>query len=1047
MEHPIPASQIGLTAQLLGQIRISVNGSTIPDDAWPRRTSRLLLLLLLTSPGHRLHRDTVIDALWPDVPPDAATKSLYVTVHGLRRVLEPRVTSGRASRFIDVTSDAIRLEPDSIAWIDVDRFEAELDASDGARRERLANALSLYAGDLLSEEPYLDWSTSRREHLRWRWREAVLEFALLERQAGRPMLAVPALERVVQSDPTDEAAFRAIMSAYAEAGRRNDALRQFERCVTHLEQDLGVLPSEETLSLATAIREIRVAPPDLAIPSGRIDILPAPPNPLIGRGRELEEVFDLLSASDVRLVTITGPGGVGKTRLAMEAAALSRDEFADGVCFVSLAHIRNAGLVAPEIARTLGIDDSGSEPAIALLQRRIGSAHFLMVLDNLEQVLEAAPDLADLLAQCSHLVLLATSREPLHLRSEHDFPLGPLPAPRSSRQASTLSRYPAVELFVQRARAVRHGFALTDENAQSVGQLCERLDGFPLAIELAAARVRHLEPQDLVEGLNDRFALLANGFIDLPPRQRTMRAAIGWSYDLLNEVEQLLFRWLSIFAGGFDATSASRIAPEGIKAAPVLLSSLVDKGLVHIESSAGQQRYGMFETIREFALEMLKAAGEEEVAAQRLSDWAVDLAELAEPELTGPDQAEWYERLDLELANLRASFHHLLQDPSGYDTALRLAAAPWRFFWSRGNAREGRDWLRRILSRTTTLANASRARALYAAAELAQALGEDEDATALCEEGLAIRTALHDHAGTAEILNALGLLARSRGELERAETLHREALALMERAGYRRGVASSLNYLGAVSYYRGEITECDHYWSQALAMARELNDHRSVIMMVSNLGALAIMQQDAARAISLHEEGLALARRLGDTHGITQGLANLAGALVEHGDHERAAGMFEEALVRVREAGDLPTEAIILFNLGQLAEIWSDPVMAASRYRASLVIFRDTNNLPGVAASLEQAGMLAADQDAFDLGVRTMGAAAAIREVTGATRDAVDHGEYSGKVESIRSRMGEAVFADAWSTAMHLPTDDVIGEALAFLDRFTLPAKHQPSSP
>ena len=369
MDAPTATAPAAIRARLLGRIEIEVGNDPIPDAAWPRRPMRSLLLLLLATPGRRLHREQVLDALWPESAPRTALNALYVTVHGLRRTLEPGLTNGKLSAYVDVASDLVSLRPGSVAWVDVDAFEAELRVAAGnGRREALAAALTLYGGDLLADERYVDWPVPRREHLRAAWRDAGIEYAALEREAGQPLAAVRHLERILDADPVDETVHRALMLSFSAAGRREDALRRFDRCVTILRDELGVQPGDETLELAASIRAASGAPAVVVPGAGPMDNLPAPPNPLIGRERELEDVLDLLARPGVRLVTITGPGGVGKTRLALEAAAAAADDVAGGVCFVSLAPVRDPDLVLPGIAQALGLRERTGQTTAEMLQ-------------------------------------------------------------------------------------------------------------------------------------------------------------------------------------------------------------------------------------------------------------------------------------------------------------------------------------------------------------------------------------------------------------------------------------------------------------------------------------------------------------------------------------------------------------------------------------------------------------------------------------------------------------------------------------------------------
>jgi len=362
MDAPPPTQPPPLRANLLGPVRLALGERSIPDHAWPRRAARTLLLLLLATPGHRLPRDRVLDLLWPETPPAAAVNALGVALHALRRVLEPDLRAGRASAYVETAGDTVALRAESAAWVDADAFEATLVraamAPPAERPALLREALTLYGGDFLSDEPEADWSLAQRERLRRAWRGAVVDLAEHDLASSHPLAAVPALERLVAADPCDEATHRALMRSYAAAGRRFEALGQFERCAKTLRDELGTEPEVETTALAAEIRAAAPVPrslPAAAIPARRIDNLPAPPNPLVGRGRELEALHDLLLDPSVRLVTVTGAGGIGKTRLALAAARQAAEEFAGGVCFVSLAPIRDPALVVPTAARVLGV--------------------------------------------------------------------------------------------------------------------------------------------------------------------------------------------------------------------------------------------------------------------------------------------------------------------------------------------------------------------------------------------------------------------------------------------------------------------------------------------------------------------------------------------------------------------------------------------------------------------------------------------------------------------------------------------------------------------
>lgn len=499
-----------LRAFLLGPVRILVGDTTIPDRAWSRRAARSLLLLLLITPGHRLPRDRVLDLLWPDAVPDSAEGALRKAVHLLRRVLQPGLRSGRDSAYLDVSAETIGLRSGIDLWLDAAAFESALatvtTASAGTRRSDLREALHLYAGDLLDDEPYADWADAPRQRLQGLHRRAVLDL-----DAGEPAATVPALERILETDGTDEGVLRALMRALAEAGRGDDALRRYRHAVATLQVELDAEPESESRALADEIRTLTTAiPPPLRQPIAIRPhaVIPASPNLLVGRQRDVERVQDLLLTRDVRLVTVTGAGGVGKTRVAQEAARQLAEDVADGVCQVVLTAIRDPSRVLPEIARALGLAEDDRHTPGDILRAALQGREVLLVLDNVEQVIEAATDIADLLDGCDRLKVLATSREPLRIRAEHEVLLSGLAVPpASSVRNRRLTRYGAIELFLRRAHAVQPTFVLTDDNVSAIVAICTRLDGLPLAIELAAAQTRAFSPDQVLAGLDDRFAV------------------------------------------------------------------------------------------------------------------------------------------------------------------------------------------------------------------------------------------------------------------------------------------------------------------------------------------------------------------------------------------------------------------------------------------------------------------------------------------------------------------------------------------------------------
>ncbi|MGH2534582.1 MAG: tetratricopeptide repeat protein [Thermomicrobiales bacterium] len=651
--------------------------------------------------------------------------------------------------------------------------------------------------------------------------------------------------------------------------------------------------------------------------------LPHPLTPLVGRERELVDVRDLVRQDDVRLVTLTGPGGTGKTRLSLQVAAELHDAFPDGVYVVSLASVIDPAVVLPTIAQALGLREAGDRSLDAQLQAALAGKNLLLVLDNFEQLASAAPALAELLAACPGVTALVTSRSGLRVRGEREIPLPPLalPDPRCLPPPEELAHNPAIALFLDRARAAKPDLDLTAENAPTIAEICIQLDGLPLAIELAAARVKLLPPAAMLPRLTHRLALLTGGARDLPARLQTMRNAIAWSYDLLTPDEQALFRRLAVFAGGCTLDAAEAVTEGGRReaaeaaslpafrlppSASVLdgIASLLDHSLIRqFEEPDGEPRFVMLETIREYAAEQLAAAGEDAELRGRHAAFFADLAGQAEPALLGPDQGTWLHRLEAEYVNLRTALSWTIAQ--GQSTEALLLAGNLRRFWEiRAFLSEGRTWLDRALALPAAELGAARARALLGAATLARKQADHDRAVALYLESLDIWRELDDAAGIASALNNLGVIAHDRADYPRATALYEEALAASRQLGDRQLVAATLLNLGIVARRQGEFDRATALYEESVALWRELGDRLRVALSLNNLGVVAYNRGDLPRAVALYAEALAVWRELDDRGGIALSLNNLAEAVRDQSDLARAAALLQESLDLRAEQGD-----------------------------------------------------------------------------------------------------------------------------------------------
>ena len=761
--------------------------------------------------------------------------------------------------------------------------------------------------------------------------------------------------------------------------------------------------SERGHELARLVRSI--APPSQTAARKAVDTatnnLPVQLTSFIGREREMAEVKQRLSTA--RLVTLTGPGGSGKTRLALEVAGELVAEYADGVWWVEHDSLEDAALVPQAVATVLGVREEPGRALTETLTDYLQPRQVLLVLDNCEHLVEACATLADtLLRACPELRVLTTSREVLRVNGEQEYPVPPLalPDPDQPPTVEALLQYEAVELFIQRAEAVRPSFVLHDANAPAVADICVRLDGLPLALELAAARIKLLSPRVMLARLEDRFKLLRGGARDLPARQRALRATIDWSHDLLDEDEQTLFRRLAVFIGGrtlegVEVVCSPMDAGDGL--APLQidvldgLASLVDKSLIQQEEGVdGEPRFTMLVTIHQYAAERLEGSGEAEALRRRHAAYYLALAEEAEAELRGPEQGMWLERLEAEHDNLRAALRWA-QEIGEAETGLRLGGALWRFWYVRGYYSEGREWLAGLLA----LARASKPTATRAQA-----------------------------------LNGAGLLAHEQGDYAAARSLYEESLAIRRELGDKRGIAISLNSLGHVVREQGEYAKARSFYGESLAIRRELGDKRGIAVSLNNLGNVAHDQGDYAAARSLYGESLAIKRELGDKRGIAISLNSLAEVVCEQGDYAKACSLYEKSLAIKRELGDKRGIAVSLDGLGLVARHQGDYVAARSLHGESLAIFRELGYRWGVLAVLEGFVALAAAQGQPERALRLAGAAAALREAIGAPLPPTYQAELERHLETAQQALGEQASATALADGRAMTMEQAIAYAL-----------------
>jgi predicted ATPase/class 3 adenylate cyclase len=631
----------------------------------------------------------------------------------------------------------------------------------------------------------------------------------------------------------------------------------------------------------------------------------------IGRAREVARVKELLA--ETRLLTMTGPGGTGKTRMAIEAAAALLDEFADGCFFVPLSTISDPSLFLSTIARVLGVQEAGDRPITETLNEYLEPKEILLVLDNFEQILEAGPMVGDLLSHNPRLKFVVTSRAVLHVHGEHEFPVPPmaLPEPGEHPTAQSLGQYEAVALFIQRARAMRPDFEVTNQNAPAVAEICARLDGLPLAIELAAARVKFLDPDDILARLSDRLALLRGGAKDLPTRQQTLRDAIAWSYDLLDEDERALFRLFSVFVGGWTLDAAEAVIASDMDVFEVV-ASLADKSLVRrLPQAGGEARFSMLMTIREFAWEQLLASPEADEVRHRHAQFFQALAEEAEPNLTGLEHMRWLDLIDRDHDNIRAVLRWSIEKDQA-EVGLRIGGALWRFWHLRGHFTEGRTWVSQLLALPSGQARtAARAKGLNGIAGLVYWQADYELATTYWNESLSIWQELGDRGQVGEVLYSLAYISGVAGDNQRAMELFRQSIELFQEAGNRRGEGNALSSLGMIQGQERQFEASLRTTQEALAIVSEIGDVFGTANVQGMLGRLAVEQGRFEEGRPHLLETLRLFQSLGDMSGIAFALDDLATLEIGLGRLERAIVLTGAAeTIRKTLGGAAPTALV-----------------------------------------------------------------------------------------------------------------------------------------
>jgi predicted ATPase/DNA-binding SARP family transcriptional activator/DNA-binding CsgD family transcriptional regulator len=1004
--------------RLLGGFSVSVGDRSVWKDAWRLRKAASLVKLLALAPGHRLHREQAIGLLWPNLGRMAASNNLRQALHSARQALEPDLPA--SSRYLASRDESLMLCPEGSLWVDVEAFEQTASTARSSRDPAAYEAaLILYAGELLPTDRYEEWAEQHRRRLRETYLSLLVGLARLHEQRTDRESAAEALRRLISEEPTCEEAHVSLMRLYALSGSKGDALAQYGQLEDILAKKLDTEPAASSRAFREEIAADRFPPwetPSLGSapkkpPEAAKHNLPTPRTSFVGRQREIVESKRELAMT--RLLTLTGVGGSGKTRLALEVARDLIGAYPDGVWLVELAPLSEGKLVPQAVARTMRVREQPGRPLIDALTEALHKKSTLLVLDNCEHLTDSVAHLADkLLNSCSQLRVLSTSRKTLEVEGEVVRRISSLSVPDTDRlpAAGELMRYDAVRLFAERTRLRLSAFEITPHNVTAVAEVCTKLEGIPLAIELAAARMDVLTAEQIARRLDRALGLLTGGRTELA-RHRTLRATLDWSFELLSEPERKLFCRLSVFTGGWTLEAAEAMgAGGGIEEGDVveLFLMLVDKSLVVSEAEEGGFRYGMLEPLRQYARERLEESGEDQAIKRTHAQYFLALAEEAEPKLWESGDKAWFGRLEKEHDNMRAALSWTLEHGEA-ELALRLGGA-LRWFWrARGYYGEGRRWLER----------------------------------ALCEEG---RTSA---GARAKALDGVGWLASEQHDIDRVQAAAEEGLELSEEAGIGGVILADFkNLLGEAAWLRGDYERASELFEESLGLHREARNNRGVAWSVCSLAVVSGERGDYERAKELYEEGIALSRKMGGALPLGDLLISAGYVYLLEGDHERATALNEEAAQLYRKRGSRGGLRYALDNLGWAALVREDHERARALHEESLVLCKEIGDKFIGSASLEGLACSAASRGEAQRAARLFGGAATLREAVGYHQTPRERALGEPYLDAARSRLSEAEWEVEFAEGRNMGLEEAVEYALSEEETTTPvpPAADRPSA-
>ncbi len=1006
-----------LRIELLGDFRLTLDDTPVTSVNSPRLQALLAYLVL-----HRhapQPRSQIAFTFWSDTTEAQAHNNFRQLLFDLRRALPA------ADSFLEVAGSTLQWRTAAPFSLDVADLENALAAAEQAEQNRdqeseqaaLEASALLYRGDLLPS-CYDDWIVPARETLRQKSITALERLIELQEQQHDYRKALSHAQHLLRQDPLHEATYRHLMRLHALSGDRAGVVRVYNTCVQVLQRELSVQPSPGTCAeyehwLKESLSPSRATDRALLPPATpRRHNLPFQLTNFIGRERESSQVKELIATH--RLVTLTGSGGVGKTRLALRVAADVLETFSDGVWLVDPAPLSDPALVPQAVATALEIREAAGSPLLNTLADYVRGKRLLLILDNCEHLGEAVRRLAKTLVETApNLRILATSRESLGIAGEVTWRVPSLPMPEghsleeraSPGTSASIMQFESLQLFVDRATAVLPTFTVTDANASEVGKICHQLDGIPLAIELAAARVKMLSPQQIAARLDRCFDLLTVGSRTALPRHQTLRATMDWSYQLLAEGERVLLDRLSVFAGSFTVETVEQVCAEKDESAGQihpsmildLLSNLIDKSLVVVEQterSGGKDtetRYRLLETVRQYARGKLLESGKSERVRDKHLEYFLKLVEEAELKLPGATQLTWLNRLETEHDNLRAALDWSQESERGAERGLQLAATLSPFWHIRGYLREGRERISSALAHSQHLGRTeARGKAFCGGAELAYRQSDYLVARPLANEALAIYRELSDKQGIAEALSVLGYIAEEEGDYDTPAGLYKETLALY----------------------------------------RELEDERGIAGALLNLGWVAMRLGHYALANSQLEEALAIWQRLGDKHGMTFALSGLAEVAARQGKLEAASRLIEESLALGREIGWKWGIGGSLGTWAWIAMHQRDWDTALVRLRESIGVRKEIGDKGGIAWCLERLAEVAMENNELARAAQIFGAASALRVSMGSVIDPVDQLDHDHRIAMLREKLSEENYSAAGNEGRAMTMEQTIEYAL-----------------